>query len=161
MPWYGAQVRTTLSSATIFRMLRALAILLLTAPPALAWEARSGRVCELTHQGETAQIRVTYDPANLEYAVAITPDRPWSPDPLFAIRFDGPRGMTISTNRHVIPDDGATLTVTDRGFGNVLDGLEFNSTATALLGDRVVAFALDDAGPAVRVFRACTTGTNV
>ena len=80
--------------------------------------------------------------------------------PIFAIRFDGPRGLTISTDRHVILDDGATLTVTDRGFGNVLNGLEFNDTATALLGDRAVAFALDGAGPAVRAFRACTAGTN-
>ncbi len=144
-----------------FRMLRALAVLLLTATPALAWEARSGRVCELTHEGEAARVRVTYDPAIPEYAIAITPDRPWSPGSIFAIRFDGPRGMTISTNRHVILGGGATLTVTDRGFGNVLNGLEFNYTATALLGDRAVAFALDGAGPAVRAFRACSTGVSL
>ncbi len=42
-------------------MLRAFAILLLTASSALAWEARSGDVCELTHEGEAAQVRVTYD----------------------------------------------------------------------------------------------------
>ena len=139
-------------------MLRALAILLLTASPALAWEARSGRVCELTHEGEAASVRVTYDPAMPEYTIAITPDRPWSPGPIFAIRFDGPPGLTISTDRHVILGGGATLTVTDRGFGNVLNGLEFSDTATALLGDRAIAFALDGAGPAVRAFRACTTG---
>ena len=40
----------------------------------------------------------------------------------------------------------------------MLNGLEFNDTATALLGDRAVAFALDGAGPAVRAFRACTAG---
>ena len=141
-------------------MLRAFAILLLTASSALAWEARSGDVCELTHEGEAAQVRVTYDPAIPEYAIAITPDRPWSPGPLFAIRFDGPRGLTISTDRHVILGDGATLTVTDTGFGNVLNGLEFNYTATALLGDRAIAFALDGAGPAVRAFRACTTAAS-
>ena len=139
-------------------MLRAFAVLLLTATPALAWEARSSPVCELTHEGEAGRVRVTYDPAIAEYAIAITPDRPWSPGPIFAIRFDGPRGLTISTDRHVIFDSGATLTVTDRGFGNVLNGLEFNDTATALLGDRAVAFALDGAGPAVRAFRACTAG---
>ncbi len=139
-------------------MLRAFAVLLLTATPALAWEARSGPVCELTHEGEAGRVRVTYDPAIAEYAIAITPDRPWSPGPIFAIRFDGPRGLTISTDRHVIIDSGATLTVTDQGFGNVLNGLEFNDTATALLGDRAVAFALDGAGPAVRAFRACTAG---
>ena len=154
-------VRTTVAVCYTFPMLRALAVLLLTATPALAWEARSGHVCELTHEGDAARVRVTYDPAIPEYAIAITPDRPWSPGPTFAIRFDGPRGMTISTDRHVIFDGGATLTVTDRGFGNVLNGLEFNYTATALLGDRAIAFALDDAGPAVRAFRACTTGASI
>ena len=142
----------------LFRMLRAFAVLLLTATPAIAWEARSGSVCELTHEGETARVRVTFDPAIAEYAIAITPDRPWSPGPIFAIRFDGPRGLTISTDRHLIFGEGATLTVKDRGFGNVLNGLEFNDTATALLGDRAVAFALDGAGPAVRAFRACAAG---
>ena len=141
-------------------MLRALAVLLLTATPALAWEARSGHVCELTHEGQAARVRVTYDSAIPEYAIAITPDRPWSSGPIFAIRFDGPRGLTISTDRHVILGDGATLSVTDRGFGNVLNGLEFNETATVLLGDRAIAFALDGAGPAVRAFRACATGTS-
>ncbi len=143
------------------RMLRALAVFLLTAAPALAWEANSGRVCELNHAGEDAEVRVTYDPAVAEYAIAITPDRPWDPGRIFSIRFDGPRGLTISTDRHVLQGDGATLTVTDRGFGNVLDGIEFNDTATARLGDRSVVFALDDAAPAVRVFRICTTGVRI
>lgn len=139
-------------------MLRALAVLLLTAAPALAWEARSGRVCELVHDGENASVRVTFDPAIPEYSIAITPERPWSHNPIFAMRFDGPRGNTISTDRHVISGGGATLTVTDSGFGNVLNGLEFNHTATALLSDRAVAVPLNGAGPAVRDFRACTSG---
>ena len=137
-------------------MLRILTILLLTATPALAWEARMGPVCQLVHEGETAHVRVTYDPAISEYAIAITPENRWSPGPNFFIRFDGPRGLTISTNRHMIGDNGATLTVTDRGFGNVLNGIEFNETATAQLGERAVVIGLDGAGPAVRAFRACT-----
>lgn len=141
-------------------MLRILIVLLLATAPALAWEAKSGRVCELVYDGETASVRVTYDPAILEYSIAITPDHPWSQGPLFAIRFDGPRGNTITTNRHVISGDGATLTVTDSGFGNVLNGLEFNHTATALLNDRAVAVRLDGAGPAVRDFRACASGVS-
>jgi hypothetical protein len=118
-------------------------------------------VCELTHDDEAARVRVTYDPAIPQYAIAVTSDLGWSPSTIFAIRFDGPRGLTISTDRQVISGGGATLTVKDRGFGNVLDGLEFNETATALLGDHAVAFGLDDAGPAVRAFRACTTGVGV
>lgn len=142
-------------------MLRALAILLLSTAPALAWEVRQGRICELVHDGEDASVRVTYDPALPEYAIAITPKRPWQQGSIFAMRFDGPRGNTISTNRHALSGGGATLTVTDRGFGNVLNGLEFNHTATALLGERTVVVPLDGAAPAVREFRACASGLNV
>ncbi len=137
-------------------MLRILIFLLLMATPALAWEARTGPVCQLVHEGETARVLVTYDPAISEYAIAITPEDHWAPGPTFSIRFDSPRGLTIATDRHMIGDDGATLTVTDRGFGNVLNGIEFNETATAQLGARAVVIALDGAGPAVRTFRACT-----
>lgn len=136
-------------------MLRAVAILLLTAVPAIAWETRVGPICELVYDGENASVRLTYDPGIPEYSIAITLGDAWGQGPVFAMRFDGPRGRTISTDRHVISGDGATLTVKDRGFGNVLDGLEFNQTATALLGDQTVAVPLAGAAPAVRVFRAC------
>ena len=142
-------------------MFRSLAFLLLSTAPALAWEARLGEICELIHDGETASVRVTFDPAIPEYAIAITPARPWSPGPVFSMRFDGPLGNTISTDRHVILGGGTTLTVTDSGFGNVLNGLEFNHTATALLGDRAVSVPLDGAAPAVREFRACASGVSV
>lgn len=145
-------------------MLRAIAVLLLTAPlasPALAWEFRAGAICELTHADEGADVRVTYDPAIPEYAIEIAPARSWSAAPLFAMRFDGPRGLTIMTDRHVMADGGSTLTVRDRGFGNVLDGLEFNDTATALLGDQAVTIPLDGAAPEVRAFRDCASGVGV
>lgn len=142
-------------------MLRVFAALLLTAAPALAWETRSGRICELIHDGQNASVRVTYDPSVPQYSIAISPEFPWSHGPVFAMRFDGPRGNTITTDRHVISGGGTTLTVTDSGFGNVLNGLEFNHTATALLGDRTVAVSLDGAAPAVRDFRACTMGQGV
>ena len=154
-------MRAVTPTAIVFCILRALAFLLLIAIPALAWETSSGRICELTHEGEAARVRVTYDPAISEYAIAITLERPWSPGPIFAIRFDGPRGMTISTNRHQISGGGTTLTVKDRGFDNVLNGLEFNDTATALLGNQAVVVALDGAGPAVRAFHACANGVRI
>lgn len=142
----------------VVTMLRALAILLLTAAPALAWEAKSGDICELVHDGENASVRVTYDPAVPEYAIAITPAAPWLGGPIFVMRFDGPRRNVIATDRHVLSGGGTSVTVTDRGFGNVLNGLEFNQTATALLGDQAVAVSLDGAAPAVREFRACASG---
>lgn len=142
------------------QMLRSFVFLLLTTSSAFAWEARIGRICELIHDGDTASVRVTFDPAIPEYAIAITPKGAWQQGPLFAMRFDGPRGLTITTDRHVLSGGGATLTVTDRGFGNVLNGLEFNHTATALLGGRSVAVPLAGAAPAVREFRACSAGLN-
>lgn len=147
-------------SANVILMFRAFAFLLLTMSPALAWEARLGALCELEHDGENASVKVTFDPGIPEYSIAITPKRPWPLGPVFSMRFDGPRGNTIATDRHVISNGGATLTVTDRGFGNVLDGLEFNHTATALLGGQSVAVPLDGAAPAVREFRACAAGLN-
>ncbi|MBV6656603.1 MAG: hypothetical protein KI785_02425 [Devosiaceae bacterium] len=134
---------------------------LVFAPPALAWEAQVGEVCEITHEGDSASVRVTYDLERLEYAIAITLPQAWPEGPVFAIRFDGPQGNVISTNRHVISNAGATLTVTDRGFGNVLNGLEFNTTATALLGDQAAVLALDGAAPAVQAFRACAESLSV
>lgn len=142
-------------------MIRLIAALLLIATPALAWETVSGPICELSHQGEGAEVLVTYDPEIGEYAIAITPDSPWSPGPVFAIRFDGAQDLTITTTRHELSDGGATLTVRDVGFGNVLDGLEFNDTAIAILADRIVAIPLVGAAPSVQAFRTCTMGQSI
>jgi hypothetical protein len=144
-------------------MLRALSVLLLVlfTSPALAWEFRASRVCELLYKDETASVQVVFDPAVPEYRIAITPNRPWTPGPVFSMRFDGPFSNIIATDRHIITPGGGTLTVTDRGFGNVLDGLEFNFTATALLGDQAVQIPLDGAAPEVREFRACASGLGV
>jgi len=147
------------AAAILCLMLRAAAILICTAAPAFAWEARvSGAVCELTNEDKAVQVRLTYDPSIPEYSISITSGQGWSPGPTFAIRFEGPRGLTISTQRQVISDDRATVTVKDSGFSNVLDGLEFNNAATAILGNEAVTFRLENAGPAVRSFRACTAG---
>ncbi len=142
-------------------MLRTLAILLLITTPAVAWDAKSDDICTLIHNDADAAVRVTYDISTQSYSISITPKLPWRNRPVFAMRFDGPRSNTISTDRHVFSDDGSTLTVTDSGFGNVLDGLEFNQTATAVLGEQAVTVDLDGAGPAVREFRSCAAGLRV
>ena len=49
-----------------------------------------------------------------ELKVAITPSKAWRRYPVFAIRFEGPRSLTISTGRHVISDGGATLSADGR-----------------------------------------------
>ena len=137
--------------------MRLVLALLLLAAPARAWEFSPDPICTLTHDTGAAAVRVTHDPRIPEYAITLTlAEGAWPDGPIFAIRFDGARGLTISTTRHVLGQGGAALTVTDRGFGNVLDGLQFNDTATALLGDRAVPVPLDGAAGPVAAFRACT-----
>lgn len=132
--------------------------LFLTATPALGWEFSPKPICTLSDNAGDVEVRVTYDPASRDYAIALTRSAPWPGAPLFAIRFDGPRGLTISTTRQILSNGGRTLTVTDKGFGNVLNGIEFNETATALAGNTAARVPLAGAAPHVRAFRACATG---
>ncbi|MFY0692502.1 MAG: excinuclease ABC subunit B [Paracoccaceae bacterium] len=131
---------------------------MLLAAPAYAWEAIPGPICTLAHDTSDASVRVTYDPRIPEYAISLSRSgTPWPDGPVFAIRFDGPRPLTITTDRHVLSDGQTTLTVTDSGFTNVLNGLQFNTTATALIGETALPLSLEGATPAVEAFRACTT----
>ena len=128
---------------------------LLLTSPAYAWEFTPSPICTLTHTEARAEVTVTYDHASGLYAIAVTSPNGWLASPAFSIRFDGPRAGVISTQRH--QTNGATLTVSDTGFGNVLDGLEFNRTATAFTQTSAVTVSLDGAAGPVQQFRACTT----
>ena len=130
--------------------MRPLVCLLFLAHPSFAWEFTPTPICTLRDVGAVAT-EVTFDGAL--YAIHLTRSEGWPDAPVFAIHFDGAAPLTISTSRHVI--DGDTLTVTDRGFGNVLNGLQFNQTATALIGDLAVRIDLSDAAMPVTAFRAC------
>lgn len=137
-------------------MIRFAAALVLFASPAVGWEFSSDPICTLRHVEGKAQVTVTHDPRRADpYAIAVTTTAAWPDDGIFSMRFDGPQGLTITTDRQVLSADRKALTVTDKGFGNVLNGLEFNTTVTAILGDTTVAFALDGAAPEVQSFRAC------
>ena len=130
---------------------------LIAATPLNAWEFSATPICILTHATQEITVRVTYDPRVPEYVIALTRiAAAWPDAPVFTLQFDGPRGLAISTSRHRLSDGGTTLTVTDTGFGNVLDGLELNDTSTALIGAAQVAIPLSGAATAVRAFRACT-----
>ncbi|MEM1377807.1 MAG: hypothetical protein AAGG69_10515 [Pseudomonadota bacterium] len=142
-------------------MIRTAFALLLLAQPALAWEFKTGPICVLEDDGENAFVKLTYDPSGPLYSIAITPNQAWEASPLFGIQFDGPAALTITTDRHVLSDSNATVTVTDRGFGNVLNGLEFNETATAMLGRQLITMSLDGAAPEVQKFRQCAEGVGV
>lgn len=133
-----------------------IALLLLLATPATAWDFTATPVCTILNDTPGLSIRVTFDPDRPEpYAISLTRPDPWPASPTFGLRFDGPAALTIGTARHRLSADGRTLTVTDTGFGNVLDGLALNTTATALAGATEAAVDLAGARPAVEAFRAC------
>jgi hypothetical protein len=131
--------------------------LFLLAAPAHAWDFTPVPVCTIAEDTADLSIRVTYDPSQPEpYAITLTRlDDPWPVTDSFALRFDGPAALSIGTGRHRLSPDGRTLTVSDTGFGNVLDGLALNRTATALAGETQIPFDLAGARPAVEAFRAC------
>lgn len=142
---YFARMRTALALA-----------LILFASPAAAWEFAPRPICTLFDSSEAGEITVTYDAEITEYTITVTlPDGTWPSDPTFAMAFAGERPISIQTNRYTLSNDGRSLTVKDRGFGNVLNGLEFNTHAYAVLGDTMVGFALDGIDPAISAFRAC------
>lgn len=97
---------------------------------------------------------ITYDPATALYALALTLDGAhWAPSPHFGMAFSGGAALTIGTAQHRI--DGPRLTVSDTGFGNVLGGLEFNSTVRAFTAQDAAEFSLEGAAAPVQAFRAC------
>lgn len=138
--------------------------LLLVAAPATAWEASSdGPVCRLDHELKDGNVTVSYDPRK-DQPYAIDLDRqngPWADAPVFALRFDGPGQRTISTDRHQLSDGNDRLTVTDKGFGNVLSGLATNFVAIAMLGEQSLIIPLTGAAPEVERFVNCITTPSV
>lgn len=136
--------------------MRALIVLYLLVTPASAWEFTAAPVCTITHETPDLALRITFDPAQSQpYSIALTRPAAWEQTESFGLRFDGPAAMTIGTGRHQLSADGQTLTVTDTGFDNVLDGLAYNAFATALAGATEVRLDLTGARPAVEAFRAC------
>ncbi len=131
--------------------MRLIPVLLLLATPLHAWEFSPTPVCTLTDAKSGTVL--TYDGA--VYDITLTRPGGWPLADVFAIRF-APVGPTISTSRHQV--EGDTLRVEDRGFGNVLNGLELNTTATALTGDAALTIDLTGAAAPTRAFRACTPG---
>lgn len=132
--------------------------LALIASPAVAWEAGvEGAICTLTHAEAGTQVRLTSDPSVPLYTITFSGPDQWPVADRFSIRFDGAQTNTITTDRHVLSDNRRSLSVSDRGFGNVLDGLQFNDRATGISGEAALAVSLDGAAPEVAAFRACGT----
>ncbi|WP_299152297.1 hypothetical protein [uncultured Tateyamaria sp.] len=119
-----------------------------------AWTFTPSPICTLDHIEPGVEVKLTYDHATKTYAITLTSDQGWPQAPAFSMAFTGPRPNTISTPRH--QTQGNTLTVTDSGFGNVLDGLQHNETATAFTATAAVTVSLKDAAEPVQRFRDCT-----
>lgn len=100
-------------------------------------------------------MELTHDPTQPLYSITITRAAPWVGAPVFSMAFRGGAALSIATDRHELSDDGTALTVTDRGFGNVLRGLASNETAIATLGDQRVEIPLQGAADPVEQFRRC------
>ena len=130
--------------------------LMLMSGPAAAWEFTPGLPCLLTHAQPDIAVELTHDPTQPLFSITLTRTTPWPQAEVFALRFDGPAELTISTNRHVLSNQDLSLTVTDRGFGNVLLGLAANQTATALLGAVQAPFSLSGARDPVAAFADCS-----
>ncbi|MEO0371331.1 MAG: hypothetical protein AAF231_07735 [Pseudomonadota bacterium] len=135
--------------------MRSLIFFALFTTPAYAWDFTAGMPCLLTHEAAAFQLQLTYDPTQPLYSITVTLPEPWPDADAFAMSFDGPQGRVIGTDQHQLGNNGRSLTVTDKGFGNVLDGLQFNHTATAQSGDIAITFPLDGAAEPVAAFRAC------
>ncbi|MDX8347914.1 excinuclease ABC subunit B [Cognatiyoonia sp. IB215446] len=124
--------------------------------PAAAWQFSPSPICTLTETTVDGTLTITYDASLPEYVITITlPDTRWPKAPEFAMAFSGNQPIALRTERHQLSDDRRSLTVTDTGFGNVLNGLEFNLRAYATSGGTTVGFTLTDIGPAIRDFRNC------
>ena len=134
----------------------ALIFTLLSTLLATAWEATIGDTCTLAHETDQAQVLLTFDPAQPLYSITVTrKDQPWQSAPIFGMSFADRTPSTITTPRHQLSEDRFAVSVEDRGFGNVLDGLQFNDRTVVFLGDQSVTFQLDGAAPEVLAFREC------
>ncbi len=135
-------------------------LLALVATPAAAQFWDSGiedGLCTLYSTDAGQSVVITYDPALPLYTLTVTRDIPWPDAPGFGIAFTGGQELTITTNRQAYAEDGRSLIVSDRGFGNVLLGLARNTDARFFSGPDALLMALDGAAEAVADFVACQT----
>ena len=125
------------------------------ATQASAWTFTETDICRLTYAEDAAAVEITFDPSENIYSITLTRPEPWPAAPTFQLRFDGPIPLIIGTDQHELTDDGQSLSVRDTGFGNVLDGIQYNAMMTALIGDEAVTLSTMTAPDAVEAFRNC------
>jgi hypothetical protein len=128
------------------------------ATTAAAWDYTPGLPCLLTYQSPEVEVALTYDPTAPLYTISITDGVARLRPAIFALRFEGPAALTISTDQHVLTEQGKRLSVADTGFGNVLNGLQFNRRMVAVIGDQTISVPLEGASGPVAQFRECKGG---
>ncbi len=126
-----------------------------SAVEAIAWEFTPGLPCLLTHEGSNVSVELTYDPSIPLYSISIMREAPFQLTQQFSLQFRGGMSLTIGTDRQKLSDNNRKLTVTDSGFGNVLNGLQFNSVMTAFVGSEQIDVSLNGAAKPVEQFRNC------
>ncbi|MEM6304091.1 MAG: hypothetical protein AAF744_05180 [Pseudomonadota bacterium] len=135
--------------------------LLLFATSASAWEFTPGTPCILTQESPELTVTLTHDPTAPLYSITITRPEGLPQSPTFGLAFDGPAPLTIGTDRHRYHVDGTQVSVEDTGFGNVLNGMQFNHTMRALFGEAEISIPLEGAADPVEAFRACAPAAAV
>lgn len=160
--WAGPHRRVCIHCAPLHRHVRQLRnkcapylLLLVSALPVQAWEFTPGTPCLLTHETPEVSVELTYDPTVPLYSISLTRPGAFAPAPIFSMQFQGRTPIGISTAEHQLSNGGRTLTVVDSGFGNVLNGLQFNDRVTATLGNQNVTIPLAGAAEPVAAFRKC------
>lgn len=135
--------------------MRCFLLLTLLPLPATAWEFSPTPLCTLSHAIADAAVVITYDQSVPLYTLRLTrTDGTWA-EGAFTIEFIDGSPPQIGTVQQTISSDGKTLTVSDRGFGNVLDGLGTGRSARMTVAGTGPTFSLDDVDPALTAFRAC------
>lgn len=124
-------------------------------PTAQAWEFTPGLPCRLSHDTPEVRVELTFDPRQPLYTITLTRPAPWPDAPELSMIYQGPFGRTISTDRHVLGDGGRSLTVTDRGFGNVLAGLMQDQSFTVATGGTSITVPLAGAAAPAAAFASC------
>lgn len=112
-----------------------------------------GTICTLSDA--SGDIVLTHDPSGPVYTITVRRDDAWPAVAVFGITFLGQDSLTITTDRHMRAPDGLSITVTDRGFGNLLAGMRGNDSATIFAGPVSKTISLAGAGPAVDAFEDC------
>ena len=136
--------------------MRCALILALFPLPAAAWEFSPDPICTLSHQTEALEMVITHDTVERQYTLSIRlKDMVWVPSPTFGVTYSGSQPISIGTTQHRLSKDRQTLSVGDSGFDNVLNGLEFNHTATATTQSQQVSVRTRGIAKPLAAFRAC------